>query len=141
MSEIIKGIEFSDANELTCDVCGKNLHEDPDSANVVMIENKDNTHLDEVYIVCKGKCDDRVKPSFRSEKTDGWFDLNELYNPYIFYRKLMAIIYRMQNSPGYFSDKAYEKLMSIISVTYQYIARKATEEEKHRDEVLQQFPF
>lgn len=141
MPKFIKELEILEPEELQCDVCGENLLEDPEKANIVFIENYERNHIENVYVVCKGNCDCQVKPPARSGQIDTWIDLRDFFNPLIYLRKLLALINKMQEIPGFMSDQAQKRVIDILISTYPYIARKVSDEEISRDSILANLPF
>lgn len=103
-------------------------------------------HIEDVYWVCKGKCDDKVEKSIRQVRKltgrsliTGWEDISDLVIPAIYLKWLFATLNTLRVGDHMYSDSAFENLKYFISAMGQKVLREMTEQERDRIKELMQF--
>lgn len=133
---------FSDNEELQCELCGKNLLEDPKSSIMVVIESKDqnNELIKDIYVCCKGICDKKLVAEKRVNGfIDGWKDISELMNPILYLKNIMAFMNRLHNGAK-ISESAFAQYKKIMLTLAQYVMRKPTKKEYKEAEMDSSLP-
>jgi hypothetical protein len=125
MKKIVPIELFNKPAELICEVCGKDLFKEPEDSLIIFYK-KNNTYT-KVYSSCKGECDRKLRDI--NEMNSSWLDLTDFMNPFSYLKKVMGLINNLNNGIKY-EDAAIESYKHILIVTYQYVIRQYTEDEK-----------
>lgn len=139
---------FWEYPELLCDYCGQNLLEPQRSGIFVEWEkfqygeNERTREVVDLYYCCKGHCDEVLRPRYllkHNDAIDGWDDIPDICIPTIYFKYLNSLLYELHGDTT-FSDKAYNKMINLMSAVFPYISREITEEEKIAIEDLTAIP-
>ena len=140
---------FSDAKSIHCEVCGADLlagtekgiyitltpfREFDDNGNVVFEDNQ----IKEIHFACKGECDRKLCAPFKSKYRDQWEDIDDLKNPSLWIKLLMAFINGIYNNDD-LSEEAFKTMKQMFIRSYPYVARNMTSKEKEQVRTLLQF--
>ena len=126
---------------LKCAHCGKNLFEDIGMSIVVLVEDIKNNKITDIYTCCKGKCDDILQENrVAGNGSDGWKELSEFTNPFLFLKHIMAIMNNMHDGVE-ISKTAFESYKEIVLATAQYVMRDLTPSEKESVRIESMLPF
>lgn len=125
---------------LQCAVCHRNLLESDVPGLYVWLSPEGSEELKYIGIacVCKGKCDETYFSRSKSIKDTGWLDIEDLKNPTLWLRNLMAFMNECREENNY-SDKAYKEMKMLFITTFPYIARHLTQKEQEQVDHLMQF--
>lgn len=134
---------------LKCKKCGKDLLEEmfkeDYSANYVQVyayESLTETRMiNDVYVACKGKCDDSVDLALADGLVTNWHDLSDLVIPIEYLRWICTIMDRIRSGQDIYTDEAYDKMKTILIKIAQKVLRYTTEKERERYHDLLEFPF
>lgn len=143
---------FDDLEPLTCDHCGKVLL-DPKSGGLP--EKRTSIILfwrwlasgdgasDPRYLgvswCCKGACDLALSDRARERGLiSSWEDISDVCMPFVYLKWIMSAINLAQE--GSFSDEALEKLKTFMLLTFHFVSRETTDNEKQRIEALKRIP-
>lgn len=133
---------FSNPEPIKCKCCGKDLTIDPEMSMIQIITNKNN-QIVRFTPCCKGQCDHRLQGDIDREKEyDGWQDLTNFLNPYLFIKHVMGIMNSMYEEKGFESSEAFEQYKDLIIKCYPYVTRdmdKKDLEEVRRDNMMSLF--
>lgn len=129
-----------ESEPLMCDVCGKDLFKDPGMSIIVFIEDMDRNAINDIKFCCKGNCDRKLKASIKKGELDGWKELSEFINPYLYLKNIMAVLNRTHEGL-IIEDLAYEKYKDLILNCYPYICRNLEPNELRAAENAEMFPF
>lgn len=138
---------FDEESELICDFCGKNLLLESGRGNYVLLKGKtseDKNYSKQfkgVYFACKGDCDYKLEHIYREKGLHfyGWESIDDLCNPYVWLKKMMAFINGIQHHQNMDED-TFEKMKKLFINTYPYVARHLTQKEKQRVRDLLSIP-
>jgi hypothetical protein len=123
---------------LCCEVCGKDVLKEsitrPYGAIIVWAYSKgDYRQYSDVFVVCKGYCDDNLeKKLFREGYLTGWDDVGDLTNPILFLKSIMAYTNRLHNKSYIYTEKAHRKTKQIYMALAQRTLRDVTDEDMNR---------
>ncbi|AWN46447.1 restriction endonuclease [Methylobacterium terrae] len=130
--------------ELRCKVCDEDLLSKsmlgPFSGVIVTAskrtEASDGRKFDQnihVYAVCKGECDRRMdRMCHRQGFSTGWEDIDDLCNPLLYIKAIMAIMNRLRAKRDEYTDEAFSDLKNIFIAISQRTLREITEEDGER---------
>ncbi|PZP54955.1 MAG: restriction endonuclease [Micavibrio aeruginosavorus] len=124
--------------ELKCEICGcdwtKEIIVTPNMGIIVYADKKDsdgNYFTDDVFISCKGECDDRLKRKLHnSGYIDLWQDIEDLCNPLLFLKDIFVYMNILHNQDKKFSETAHQKIKNIYIAVSQRVLREITEEDR-----------
>lgn len=137
-------------SELHCCYCGRNLIEEKkedygifviwkelsDSFFTTPIEDMDFTNTDynetiiAAYHCCKGNCDREMQRKWLSyNHIDSWFELREFTIPSRYIESVRNILYMLSNDT-LASEEVFDSIFDFLKVTFHYVARNLTDEEK-----------
>lgn len=132
---------------LECHVCGKDLLVDLHSDRGIVViarplsKGKD-PHIEHVYWVCKGDCDDELKDAlWARELVTGWEDLSDLSIPAWYLRWIFAGLNRIRDGKDIYTDEAFTQWKNLVMALAQRVLREMTEEEKARVGRMLSFPW
>ena len=130
---------FGKIEPLQCAVCQRNLLESdvPGLYVWLSLEGSDELKYRGIACVCKGKCDETFFSRSKSIKDAGWLDIEDLKNPTLWLRNLMAFMNECREENNY-SDKAYKEMKMLFITTFPYIARHLTQKEQEQVDHLMQ---
>lgn len=130
---------FGKIEPLQCAVCQRNLLESDVPGLYVWLSLEGSEELKYIGIacVCKGKCDETFFSRSKSIKDAGWLDIEDLKNPTLWLRNLMAFMNECREENNY-SDKAYKEMKMLFITTFPYIARHLTQKEQEQVDHLMQ---
>lgn len=130
---------FDEIPKLVCEHCGKDLLFSDDHGIFIEFENADTGVIERVVTSCHGACDNALVSKMRNigDYYDRWNDLNDICNPTIWIKTLMAFVNSLKTEK--YSNEAFEKYKSIFINTYPFVARNLTTEENRRVRTLLQF--
>lgn len=135
---------LSEFQSLTCTVCGKDLliEENRNSSIIVFNQNNESKLIEDIYCVCKGKCDRYMTHQARIKGcVTAWDELSDFFIPTIYLKKYMALINKLYYGKGeHFSEKALTEYKSIIIAISQYVLRHQSDSEFKRALDLNQLP-
>lgn len=140
---------FSDVTSIHCEVCGADLlagkkqgvyitltpfMEDDDNKNVLHKYNV----IKEIHFACKGDCDHNLREKWHRKYIDHWEDVDDLKNPTLWIRLLMAFINGIYEDND-LSFEAFKVMKHMFLCSYPYVARNMTTKEKEHIRNLIQF--
>lgn len=140
---------FSDAKSIHCEVCGADLlagnekgiyitftpfKEYDDDGNVVFEDNQ----IKEIHFACKGECDRKLCSLFKAQYRDQWEDIDDLKNPTLWIKLLMAFINGIYENHD-LNEEAFKTMKQMFIRSYPYVARNMTSKEKEKVRTLLQF--
>lgn len=139
---------FGHLEPIECEVCHKNLLLDTEHGNYILLkkiirENKEGVPaIDKKYsklvFACK-EHDQEVSDKYRREGyIDGWEDIDDLCNPTIWIKRLMAFVNGIFNEND-LTEEAFCQVKRMFIRTYPYICRHLTSKEYNRVRHLMQF--
>lgn len=143
---------LSEYAPLRCKVCGKDLlHRDildKYKGIVVFVQNTDYYRRNggkkmytEVYCVCKGDCDKKMRTLARPYKyITSWNDISDLVIPVQFLKFVLAIMNRVRVFEDVYTDEAYEDLKGIIISLAQITMKRQSEQDINRVKSLSELP-
>ncbi|QNU66723.1 hypothetical protein EHE19_018080 [Ruminiclostridium herbifermentans] len=132
---------YSEDLILKCAHCGKNLFENIGMSIVVLVQDMQNNKISDIYTCCKGNCDDILqKHRVTGSGSDGWKELSEFTNPFLFLKHVMAIMNNMHDGIE-ISQTAFESYKEIVLATAQYVMRDLTTGEKESVRIDSMLPF
>ena len=140
---------FSDSKSIHCEVCGADLLNgskegiyitftpttEYDEDGHVVFENKE---IKSIHFACKGDCDLKLCAPFRADYRDQWEDIDDLKNPTLWIKLLMAFINSIYESHN-LSDDAFKTMKQMFVRSYPYVARNMTTKEKEKVSMLLKF--
>ncbi len=140
---------FSDEKSIHCEVCGADLlaggkrgiyitltpFSEYDENGDVIFEDK---QIKEIHFACKGDCDHKLCAPFKGRYRDQWEDIDELKNPTMWIKLLMAFINGIYENHD-LSEDAFKTMKQMFIRSYPYVARSMTTKEKERIRTLLQF--
>lgn len=129
-----------ESETVKCANCGKDLFESL-SLSMVQIATNDNELITRVVPCCKGECDRKLKSLLRENEHDGWKDLEDFTNPYLFLKHIMSVLNCMYEDKGFENEEAFEAYKDLIIKCYPYISKSMTEKEKESARMSEIFPF
>lgn len=142
---------FSDAKSIHCEVCGADLlagskhgiyitltpfREFDEDGNVGFEDNQ----IKEIHFACKGECDRKLCAPFKAQYRDQWEDIDDLKNPTLWIKLLMAFINGIYDNHD-LSEEAFKTMKQMFIRSYPYVARNMTSKEKEQVRTLLQFGF
>lgn len=140
---------FSDAKSIYCEVCGADLlaggekgnyitltpfREFDEEGNVVYEDNQ----IKEIHFACKGECDHKLCAQYKGQYRDQWEDIDDLKNPTLWIKLLMAFINGIYENHD-LSEDAFKTMKQMFIRSYPYVARNMTTKEKEHVKSLLQF--
>ena len=140
---------FSDAKSIHCEVCGADLlagsekgiyitltpfREYNEDGNVVFEDNQ----IKEIHFACKGDCDRKLCASYKGQYRDQWEDIDDLKNPTLWIKLLMAFINGIYHNHD-LSEVAFKTMKQMFIRSFPYVARNMTTAEKEQVKTLLQF--
>lgn len=137
----MKKSNIYESEPLICDVCGKNLFDDPNMSIIVFIEDVDTKTFEDIKVCCKGQCDRILKSRRPKGYTDGWREVSELINPYLLIKNIMSVLNNMQSGSMKFNEEAFKKYKDIVLKCYPYVCRDLEPKEFSAVETDSMFPF
>lgn len=131
---------FGKLEPLQCAVCRRNLLESDVPGLYAWLPQQGSGKLKYAGIacICKGECDKKYFSQNGSIKDAGWEDIEDLKNPTLWLRNLMAFMNECREENNY-SDKAYKEMKMLFITTFPYIARHLTQKEQDQVDDLMQF--
>jgi hypothetical protein len=126
---------------LTCDVCGKNLFDNPGMSIIVFHEDADTRAIKDIKVCCKGDCDRILKSRRPKDYIDGWREVTEFTNPYLYIKNVVAVLNNLQSGEQKFDDEAFKKYKNIILNCYPYVCRDLDQNEMSTAEFESMLPF
>lgn len=127
---------YSDCAKILCESCGVDVLEN--NGIVVFATDKDG-RITKVYACCRGKCDEFLEKTYvGNNEITGWKGIDDLKNPYLFLKNIMALINNL-HAGKMIEYEALKKYQDIILACAQYVLREPTQEEKEsaiREEML-----
>ncbi len=133
---------FSDAPNLNCDYCGKNLLEEDDHGNFIVFYAADSNQkeLKCIKFACK-EHDHLVTAKARAQNLidAGWDDVEDLLIPTIWIKKLMAFVNELFTDRNRISEEYFNDVKHMFLNTFPYVARKMDKHELERVSILLQF--
>ena len=137
---------FTEAPEILCKICNKNLLEMEDKGIVTLWEKMGELgsprpeHYLCVFWTCRGHCDHILRERLRRDTlVDGWEDISDVAIPIIFIKWVMTIINGLRSGTTY-SDEAFESIKDFLLHVFPYVARHPTKAEEQRIKDLTQVP-
>ncbi len=135
--------------ELKCEMCGcdwiKDIITRPNMGIVIYADKKDadgKYYTDDIFICCKGKCDDQLKGKLHSlGYLDLWQDIEDLCNPLLFLKDILTYTNILHDREKVFSDKAHQKIKDIYIAVSQRVLREITEEDRGNYKVVNLIDF
>jgi hypothetical protein len=125
--------------QLRCDECdvdilARSVREGPHANLVWSIPiGKDTTEYEEVFVVCKGKCDHDLQERLRAQGyTTGWEEMADLFNPILFLKNMLTYMNMLHENQRRFSDKAHKRMKQIYIALAQRTLREVTKEDMER---------
>lgn len=138
---------------LECDNCGKDLLRrsavDKYNGIMVLIEDTDyseknnykKTRITDVYLACKGDCDNKLKSKYSSsDRISSWQDISDLVIPYLHLKFNIAIMNRLESSKDEYTERAFEKIKDCIIGTSQIVFKNQSEKDIKRVRRVIQIP-
>ena len=128
-----------ETDKLLCQVCEKDLLDPPSGIVVFWRTKPENGDQDALYShvvrvgwCCKGECDRRLNvQGLPAGVVDGWEDIPDVCMPSVYLRWVMATMNQLRGTRTY-SDAAFEQLKEFLVVTFPYVARHPTDDERRR---------
>lgn len=131
---------------LECEVCGKDLlismFKDKLNGLVgyVTAITSDASHVEDVYVACKGICDQQMETKFLNlGKVTAWQDLKDLANPALYLNYIIKTITEHREKYSVYSDDAFKKEKIILMKMGQKVFQELNLEERKRVDLLTQF--
>lgn len=132
---------YSDELILDCECCGKDLLTKKEGVIVLFREfyYKEDGNVNKIapfsnaYISCKGVCDEKLKNQYLRENSnliDKWDDLDSFFTPVGFINKVIGWLNDFKENPNLIEDEAYDKLKKVFLISFPFISRVQTTEEK-----------
>lgn len=131
---------FSNDESLKCSCCGKGLMENVNLSMVQIITNEDGL-ITNVHPCCKKACDKQLLRGLKPGEDDGWRELSEFTNPYLYLKNIMAIMNNMSEGKVFANEQAFEDYKDILIKCYPYIARNLSNAEIQSAELSNMLPF
>lgn len=124
---------------LKCEFCGANLLDNDVHSNYVFVKRPGETQIAKMYFVCK-EHDLEMKHAYDKQGyiDAGWEDIDDMLNPIIWLHKACAFMNGIQRERD-MSDEAFETYKQLLKITFPYVCRQLTEDEKRRYNDLCQF--
>lgn len=132
---------FSKLDPIECEYCHKNLLLDTSHGNFIMMrknlgDNEKGLPITEdkyskLVFACKEH--DRIvtEKYWKEGYFDEWGDIDDLCNPYLWIRKVMAFVNDIKNEND-MTEEVFEKFKDMLLKTYPYVCRHLTSKEKER---------
>ena len=124
---------------LECEVCGKDLLKTSVTQRkrgAILFAQDGDGVTQSVYFVCKGECDQRVTARInRLNLIEGWDDIDDYFNPLIFFRRVTGYLNEMRKRPTAYSEAAHGKMIELYLAASQRTLRQMSQED--REEYLQ----
>ena len=131
---------FDEIEPIKCAVCGKNLLDDI-GMSMVQIRTNNNDKITGFIPCCKGECDEKLKRSMKKNEYDGWKDVKEFVNPFLFIKHMMSVMNSMFDGEGFANKEAFEVYKDFVINCYPYVTRDLTDAEKKEVEYDAMSPF
>lgn len=131
---------FDDANGVKCVYCGKNLMDDVHRSMVQLITNEQ-WQITKVYPCCKGTCDKQLIKGMQKGESDGWQELSQFTNPYLYLKHIMSVMNNMYEGTGFANKQAFEDYKKLIIECYPYVARNLSDGERQSATMEDLLPF
>lgn len=123
--------------DITCNICGKDLFEDPKNSIYVLVRDSNDKIIDVKYLT-KGYCDNISSKQLRDAGyTDYWGEFWDLLNPHTWLYEARRFAEKVQQ--GKFSQKGFEKMLHLLVQTYSQVARQPSAQENERYNTLKEF--
>jgi hypothetical protein len=119
---------YSNPKNLNCEICGKNLFDNPGMSMINIIQDMETQKIVAVKPCCKGKCDSSI--STQKNEISGWKDLSDFTNPYLYMKHIMSVMNCMNEDEGFANQKAFEDYKDLLLKVYPYVTRNLTDKEK-----------
>lgn len=133
---------FADSKSINCEVCGADLLNGSVSGNYITLipddEHNEVNQIKEIHFVCKGACDHTLREEYRFKYRDAWEDIDDLKNPTLWIKLLMAFINGIYVKQD-LSEEAFKTMKKMFIRTFPYVARNLTSKEKEHVRDLIQF--
>lgn len=123
-----------------CSNCDKDLFESL-SLSMVQIVTNDKDKVTKVVPCCKGECDRKLKSLLKENEYDGWKDLEDFTNPYLFIKHIMSVLNCMYEDKGFENKDAFEAYKDLIIKCYPYVSRDMNDREKESATMSETLPF
>lgn len=136
---------FSDLGGIRCEYCGKELLSASEKSGIVVIwrlsrEGEPRLVYD-VYWSCKDTCDQVLrKKHIRPGSSDGWEDIPDITIPQVYMKWVIATINQLHDKNVVYSDKALEKVKTLLVEIFPYVARQLSMRERQVLSGLQEIP-
>ncbi len=131
---------FDKIEPVKCVLCGKNLINDI-GLSMVQIRTDDSGKITKVIPCCKGECDRKLKSDMDNNEHDGWKDLSEFTNPFLFMKHIMSVINSMYDKEGFANKEAFETYKELVLNCYPYVTRNLTDTEAQTAKYDAMLPF
>ncbi|MGO4405192.1 hypothetical protein AB4Z10_13140 [Bosea sp. RAF48] len=120
---------------LECEVCKRDLLKTsmtrPRQGAILFAQHEDVVRS--VHFVCKGECDQRTTRRLNQQKlVEGWDDIDDYFNPLIFFRRVTGYLNEMRKNPQRYSDAAHEKMIELYLAASQRTLRQMSEEDREQ---------
>ncbi len=134
---------FDNYQPPVCNVCGKNLIDNPKMSLINVVENIKTHKIKSFIPCCKGKCDDLISKTIRLNDNyiSKWNDVFDYQNPYLYLKYVISMLNLMQSDEGFENKEAFESFKKFIIAMFPYVSRNMTKEEKDYAKEINSLPI
>jgi hypothetical protein len=131
---------FGDTEGVKCACCGNNLMENVNLSMVQIITNAQRK-ITKVYPCCKGSCDKQLLRGLQHGEHDGWQELSQFTNPYLYLKHIMSVMNNMYGGTGFENQQAFDDYKNLLIQCYPYVARNLSPAEIQSAQISDMMPF